>query len=152
KSAHALATKLDLIAASPQADMLGGFWNPKAGRARVLVRVSEQQEASVKEATFDSARALAREVFGPSSFLTGLSFLLTQTTRGVIATQWSTFFWSAGGILLMLTLAFRGPKLAVLALLPTMLSVGLVLGLMGWIGVKLDVATALIASVALGLS
>jgi predicted RND superfamily exporter protein len=52
----------------------------------------------------------------------------------------------------MLTLAFRGPKLAILAILPTLLSVGLVLGLMGWSGVKLDIATALVASVALGLS
>jgi predicted RND superfamily exporter protein len=42
--------------------------------------------------------------------------------------------------------------LAVLALLPTILSVGLVLGLMGWLGIKLDMATALVASVALGLS
>jgi predicted RND superfamily exporter protein len=52
----------------------------------------------------------------------------------------------------MLTIALRGPILALLAMLPTMLAVGLVLGLMGWLGVKLDMATALVASVALGLS
>ena len=39
-----------------------------------------------------------------------------------------------------------------LAILPTMLSVALVLGLMGWLGIQLDMATALVASVALGLS
>ena len=39
-----------------------------------------------------------------------------------------------------------------LAILPTLLSVALVLGLMGWLGIKLDMATALVASVALGLS
>ena len=42
--------------------------------------------------------------------------------------------------------------LALLAILPTMLAVGLVLGLMGWLAIKLDMATALVASVALGLS
>jgi predicted RND superfamily exporter protein len=152
QEAEALATKLELIAASPQADLLGSFWNTKAGRARVLIRVTEAQPASAKEATFQAAWDQARARFGPGTFLTGLSYLLTQTTRGVIATQWSTFFWSIGGILLMLTLAFRGPALAVLALLPTLLAVGLVLGLMGWRGIKLDVATALVASVALGLS
>ena len=46
----------------------------------------------------------------------------------MIETQWTTFTWATVGILLMLTLAFRGPKLAVLAILPTMLAVGLVLG------------------------
>ena len=52
----------------------------------------------------------------------------------------------------MLTLAFRSVVLAVLAILPTMLSVALVLGLMGWFNIQLDMATALVASVALGLS
>jgi uncharacterized protein len=154
KAAHALKTKLDLIAATPQAELLGGFWNRREGLARVVIRVSERQDATEKEGTFEEAVRLARapDSFGPQSFLTGLSYLLTRTTRGVIATSWTTFLWSAAGILLMLTIAFRGPKLAALAILPTLLSVGLVLGLMGWLGVKLDIATALIASVALGLS
>jgi len=152
KGAEAIAMKLDLIRASPQADLLRGFLNTDEGIGRVLVRIREQQPASVKEATFVEAASMARAIFGKRSYLTGISYLLTQTTRGVIATQWTTFFWSAGGILLMLTLAFRGPLLALLALLPTLLAVGFVLGLMGWSGVKLDIATALVASVALGLS
>jgi len=41
--------------------------------------------------------------------------------------------------------------LAALAILPTLLAVALVLGLMGWLDIKLDLATALVASVALGL-
>ena len=150
--ARALADKLELIDASPQGSLLGGFWNRGTGFARVLVRVSEQQPSPAKEATFKRALGLAQSAFGPETYLTGLSYLLTQTTRAMIATQWSTFYWSAGGILLMLTIAFRGPVLALLAILPTMLAVGLVLGLMGWIGIKLDLATALVASVALGLS
>lgn len=152
KGADAIAMKLDLIQASPQASLLRGFLNPEKNVARVLVRIKEQQPAGIKEATFVEAEAAARAIFGKESYLTGISYLLTQTTRGVIATQWTTFFWSAGGIFLMLTLAFRGPGLAVLALLPTLLAVGFVLGLMGWYNVKLDVATALVASVALGLS
>jgi len=152
KGAEAIAMKLDLIRASPQADLLRGFLNTEEGISRVLVRIREQQPAGVKEATFVEVAAMARAIFGKESYLTGISYLLTQTTRGVIATQWTTFFWSAGGIFLMLTIAFRGPLLAVLALLPTLLAVGFVLGLMGWCSVKLDVATALVASVALGLS
>jgi predicted RND superfamily exporter protein len=152
KGAEAIAMKLDLIRASPQAGLLRSFLNEEKEIGRVLVRIREQQSAGVKDATFVEAAAMARAIFGKESYLTGISYLLTQTTRGVIATQWTTFFWSAGGILLMLTVAFRGPLLAVLALLPTLLAVGFVLGLMGWSGVKLDIATALVASVALGLS
>jgi predicted RND superfamily exporter protein len=147
-----LATKLELIAASPQAELLNGFWSPKTGQTRLLVRLLEQQPASRKAAIFDRAVRDARASFGPDAWLTGLSYLMTKTTEAIIVTQWNTFLWSVIGILLMLTIALRGPVLAALALLPTLLAVGLVLGLMGWLGVKLDMATALVASVALGLS
>jgi predicted RND superfamily exporter protein len=152
RRAWLLETKLDLIAASPQAELLRSFWDPENGQARTMVRLSESQPAPAKMAIFEQAEVLARGEYGDLAYLTGLSHLLTQTTRGVIETQWTTFSWATVGILIMLTLAFRGPKLAILAILPTLLSVGLVLGLMGWSGVKLDIATALVASVALGLS
>lgn len=152
RRAWLLETKLDLISASPQADLLRSFWNPEESRARTMVRLSESQPAPAKMAIFERAEVLAKAEYGDLAYLTGLSHLLTQTTRGVIATQWTTFSWATFGILVMLTLAFRGPKLAVLAILPTLLAVGLVLGLMGWLGLKLDIATALVASVALGLS
>ncbi|MFO0960503.1 MAG: MMPL family transporter [Isosphaeraceae bacterium] len=147
-----LAAKLELIEASPQSELLKGFWNKPEGAARLLVRVLEGQQARTKEATFDRAQEEARKRFGPEAKLTGLSHLLTRTTAGVIATQWTTFFWSTASLLVVLTIAFRGPGLAVLAMLPTLLAVTMVLGLMGWLGIKLDIATALVGSVALGLS
>jgi hypothetical protein len=150
--ARVLSAKLELIEASPQSDLLRGFWNPEQGAARVVIRLPESQQAPTKVATFRRALEKARDQFGPEVELTGLSHLLTLTTAGVIRTQWTTVWWATGGLLLTLTLAFRGPKLAALAILPTLLSVGMVLGLMGWIGVKLDLATALVGSVALGLS
>ena len=151
-AARILATKLELITASPQADLLRGFLNPETKEARILVRLVEQQPSAQKSAIFAVATERAKAAFGPSSFLTGLSFLMTKTTEGVIQTQWTTFFYSVAGILLMLTIALRGPVLAALAMIPTLMAVALVLGLMGWLGIKLDMATALVASVALGLS
>ena len=151
-SMSVIATKLELIALTPQAELLNGFWNSKTGEARILVRLLEQQPAPDKLAIFNHAVRSAKGTFGPDSYLTGLSFLMTKTTEAVIVTQWETFAWSAVGILVMLTIALRNPILALLAILPTMLAVGFVLGLMGWLGVKLDMATALVASVALGLS
>ena len=117
-----------------------------------MIRLKEQMPAPDKSRIFREATAAAVDTFGPSSYLTGLSFLMTRTTEAIISTQWVTFLWSAGGILLMLTLAFRSVVLALLAILPTLLSVALVLGLMGWLKIQLDMATALVASVALGLS
>ena len=151
-AARILAAKLELIAASPQAELLKNFLNPATKQARIIVRLVEQQPAPDKSAIFADATRLARTAFGDGSYLTGLSYLMTRTTEGIIRTQWTTFFWSVLGILIMLTVALRGPLLAALAIIPTLLSVSLVLGLMGWLGIRLDMATALVASVALGLS
>jgi len=150
--ARILVAKLELIGLSPQSHLLRSFWNPETGEARIMIRLLEQQPAPTKAMIFREALRHAREAFGPTAYLTGLSQLMTLTTQGVISTQWGTFVWSACGILLMLTLAFRSPILAFLAILPTLLAVSLVLGLMGWLSQKLDMATALVASVALGLS
>jgi uncharacterized protein len=147
-----LADKLELIAASPQNELLRSFWNADTGQTRILIRMKEQMPAPDKSRIFREATAAGIQTFGPSTFLTGLSFLMTRTTEAIIATQWGTFLWSAFGILLMLTLAFRSLILALLAIMPTLLSVALVLGLMGWLKIQLDMATALVASVALGLS
>jgi predicted RND superfamily exporter protein len=150
---HAVLTdKLELIAASPQSGLLRSFWNAQTGETRVMIRLKERQPAPDKTRIFRLSASYGSELFGPASYLTGLSFLMTRTTEAIIATQWQTFLWSAIGILLMLTLAFRSLVLALLAILPTLLSVALVLGLMGWLRIQLDIATALVASVALGLS
>jgi len=147
-----LTDKIALIEATPLSEILHSLWNADSGQTRIMVRIKEQQPAPDKSRIFRQATQEATDVFGPSSYLTGLSFLMTRTTQAIIATQWGTFLWSAIGILLMLALAFRGIVLALLAILPTLLSVALVLGLMGWLGIQLDMATALVASVALGLS
>lgn len=147
-----LATKMQLVEASPQAAALKQFYNAGADHARLIVRVPESSPNRNKLATFNEAQAIVAREFGPTVELTGLSLLMTQVARSVIETQWSTFGISTISILIMLTTAFRRVGLALLAMLPTMLSVGLVLGLMGWMDFKLDVGTALVASVALGLS
>ena len=62
-----LTTKLELIAASPQAELLRGFWNSEAGTTRILVRLVEQQPAPDKSAIFADATRLVRQAFGPDA-------------------------------------------------------------------------------------
>ncbi len=152
QAALALETKLRLIQASPQAELLGNFWEPDSQQSRVLTRIREQQPNRDKQAIFQLCRATASDLFGAQSYLTGLSYLMTKTSRSVVVTQWTTLLLALGSIMLMLVLALRRPRLAGLAIFPTILAVGFVLGLMGWMGIKLDIATALVASIALDLS
>ena len=160
---EAIRIKLGLIASSPQGALLKSFWDPErpeepdSGWARLVIRVAEARPSTEKEIIFRDAIRAARDlpefqIEGREPYITGLSYLLTRTTRGVIDSSWQTILWSGAGIFLTLTLAFKGLRLAVLAMLPSTLAIVLVLGLTGWSGLKLDLATALVASVALGLS
>ena len=60
-----LADKLELIAASPQEELLRSFWNAEAGETRILIRLKEQMPAPDKSRIFREATAAAVEKFGP---------------------------------------------------------------------------------------
>ena len=83
-----LADKLDLIAASPQSELLGSFWNSGTGQA-TAADSSQGTTAGTGQITDFSRGDRGRDgAFGPTSYLTGLSLLMTRTTEAVIATQW----------------------------------------------------------------
>lgn len=121
-------------------------------RVRILVRIQESAQPELKEACFRSLLKVSRDELSPETFITGLSHLMTQITHAVVNTSFRATLWSGVMSLLMLWIALRGLPLALLAFAPTLLAVGLVLGIMGWVGIKVDMSTALVAGVAIGLS
>ena len=161
-----LQTKLLLLRTPAYEHYLHTFWNPSQRLMRVLVRIREATSAERKEEGFRTMLRAAQSYLdqtkdqaqpGPAAqdrtvFVTGLSHLMTQVTHATITTAFRSSILSCVMILLMLLLALRSIRLAVLALAPTLFSVGLVLGAMGWMGLKIDMSTALVAAVAIGLS
>lgn len=150
--AEFLNIKLRVLTGRTYADVLSNFWNREQNVMRILCRVRESAPAERKEACFQSLLQLTRAAVSPDSFITGLSHLMTQITHAVILTAFQSTAWAVGIICLMSGIALRSLRLALLSLTPTLLAVGLVLGVMGWLGMKIDMSTALVASVAMGLS
>ena len=70
----------------------------------------------------------------------------------MLADQWLTFLLAAGGIFLLLSFGFRSPVIGAIALVPNTLPIVVVLGLLGWWGSPINMGTAMIAAVSLGLS
>lgn len=136
--------------------LLDRIWNTEAGVTRLVVRIQESAPAEQKDALLQHldewAAAQPAGPKGQPTFVTGLSYLMTQITQAMISTSFRSAGWSTLLILAMLFLALRHFPLAILALLPTVVAVLLVLGVMGWIGLKIDMSTALVAAVAIGLS
>ena len=59
-----ISDKLELIAASPQNELLPSFWNAETGDSRVMIRMLEQQPAPDKNKIFRIATLAAAERFG----------------------------------------------------------------------------------------
>ena len=59
---------------------------------------------------------------------------------------------AAIGITVMMALAFRNPWIGLVGLVPNLFPIVLVIGAMGWMGLPVNIATAMIASVSLGLT
>lgn len=82
--------------------------------------------------------------------ITGFDYLVNQLTRRIVATQ-ITSLRTALAIILLLMLIIFGLRLGLLSLLPNVFPVVFILGLMGWAGFRLNMATAIIASIAIGI-
>jgi len=70
----------------------------------------------------------------------------------MLSDQWLTFLLAAAGIFLLLAVGFRSLIVATVALVPNALPIFVVLGLLGWAGERINMGTAMIAAVSMGLS
>jgi predicted RND superfamily exporter protein len=124
---------------------------------RVMLRARERQPAAVKRSIIEQVRHIVAEEAPaedglPAAEVTGFFVLLAQLVDRILADQWVTFAIAAAGIFALLALAFRSLPVAAVALVPNALPVLVVLGLLGWSGVRANMGTAMIAAVSLGLS
>jgi predicted RND superfamily exporter protein len=124
---------------------------------RVMLRARERQPAAAKRSIIAQVQRIVAEEAPaengrPAGEVTGFFVLLAQLVDRLLADQWLTFAIAAAGIALLLSVAFRSPLVATLALVPNALPIFVVLGLLGWIGEPINMGTAMIAAVSMGLS
>jgi len=124
---------------------------------RVMLRAHERQPAPRKRAIIEQVNRIVAEEFPPragrpAGEVTGFFVLLSQLVDRMLSDQWLTFLLAAAGIFLLLAACFRSPLLAAAALVPNALPIFVVLGLLGWAGERINMGTAMIAAVSMGLS
>jgi len=124
---------------------------------RMMLRAHERQPAPQKRAIIEQVNRIVAEEFPvrgdrPAGEVTGFFVLLSQLVDRMLSDQWLTFFLAAAGIFLLLAASFRSLLLATVALVPNALPIFVVLGLLGWVGDRINMGTAMIAAVSMGLS
>ena len=84
--------------------------------------------------------------------LTGMMVLYNNMLQSLFRSQILTLGVVFVSILLMFWVLFRSVKLASIAIVPNILAAGLVLGMMGWMGIPLDIMTITIAAISIGIA
>ena len=119
-------------------------------------RLEEEKKAAIAVAAAVGAAAgpeLTVETTPPAEVkATGLYVLLAFLIDNLLKDQLVSFALAATGIVIMMTIAFRSLRLGLLLLLPNTFPIVLVIGGIGWIGLPINIATAMIASVSMGLT
>jgi predicted RND superfamily exporter protein len=146
-----------VLGAIPQAfqdTLLTPYVDTEASQVRLAVRMLEsdrslRRDAFLKRIQEDLPKALG--IAQERVTLSGMTVLMNNMLQSLFDSQRNTLLAVCLGILLTFALLFRSLSLGLLALLPNVLAAALVLGLMGWIGLPLDLMTITIAAIVIGI-
>ena len=83
--------------------------------------------------------------------VSGMAVLYNNLLQSLFRSQILTLGAVFGAILLMFIALFRAFRLSLAAIVPNIIAAGLILGLMGWIGIPLDIMTITIAAINIGI-
>lgn len=163
-----LETRLGLLS-NLQGEFVGSLYNSTSGRMRILLRAYERQPSETKLRLIADVEQLARQAFPDvtateaphdekatfhetSAKSTGLFVLLTFLIESLLSDQWTSSILAAAGITTMMCFAFRSLAVGLMSLVPNLIPNVLVIGTMGWVGLPINIATAMIACVSMGLT
>ncbi len=97
----------------------------------------------------------AEKVFagtGVTPTLTGSGRLFSNLDKYLVESQIRSFAVAFATVILFMFIFFHSWKYGALSILPNLFPILLVLGIMGWTGITLNVATVTVSSVALGIA
>jgi predicted RND superfamily exporter protein len=151
KDSTALGQLLDMVSLSPAT--FKAIVTPDFRRANILVRTHLSDSHAIEE-TLAHIRAYIAEHFPADLRVhpTGSLVLLTGTTSDIVAGQIESLSLALGVIFVVMSLMFLSAKVGFLAILPNVLPIVIFFGVMGWLGILLNLGTSLIAAIALGIA
>jgi len=122
-------------------------------RANVLVR-TKLSGSKVIEDTLARIRQYGVEHFPAELQVhpTGNLVLLSGTTSDIVTGQIKSLSLALAVIFIVMSLMFLSVKVGFLAILPNVLPIVIFFGVMGWLGMLLNLGTSLIAAIALGIA
>ncbi len=118
-------------------------------KAHILIRLSEPEHSIIKSVTARISE-LTRDIPAEIS-VGGYAVIMADFAQSIIKGQISSLLFAVVTVLLLLTAAFKSIKGGIICSIPLTVSILALFGFMGYTGIALDAATALLSSIMIGV-
>ncbi len=135
-------------------DELENFIDSEYQWARMSARVTAHN-SRVIATSIKALRDYVATEFADSGLeirVTGKTFLANKLVKDIVDSQVQSLALAFGLIFIVLLVVFRSLRLGLLSLIPNALPIACNLGFMGYVGIPLNSATAIISAVAIGIA
>lgn len=127
------------------------LYSPDRKRMRIILRALERQPSHSKIKLIKEVEKLAAEEFDNVA-CTGFFVMLAYIIQSLLSDQVMSFILAAFGIGLAMAIAFRSIKIGIISMVPNIFPIVILVGFLGWFDIAVNIGTAMIASVSLGLT
>jgi len=124
-------------------------------QVRLSVRIRDSDPALKRNELLKRIRADLTDGLGlqpESVHLAGVMVLYNNMLQSLYASQIATLGFATLFLMGTFVVVFRSLRIAVIAIFPNLLAISCVLGVMGWLGIPLDMMTITIAAIGVGLA
>lgn len=151
---YELSVIYNLLDESLKEELLGAYFDPETQQLRISSRVQDTTEGLnraelLKQIKQDLAAVDIKE---DNYTLTNLFVLYQDILQRLFKSQIMTLGIVYIALFFVLLLIFKSLKVALIALIPNVISTLVVLGTMGWLKIPLDLMTITISAIAMGIA
>ncbi|MGC9324767.1 MAG: efflux RND transporter permease subunit [Desulfomonilia bacterium] len=122
------------------------------GRISIHLKYTSSEEVRSLIAGIEN---LIEEIFPGNSMtitMTGFSYIFSMIDKYIVESQIRSFTLAFLLVFGILFLVMWSVRYGLLSIIPNVMPILLIIGIMGWVGISLNVGTVMIASVALGIA
>ncbi|GJL65775.1 MAG: membrane protein [Nitrospirales bacterium] len=134
--------------------LMNPYLSSDGNEIRMTMRLIESAPTLKRKQLIDKIKSYLVDEMGFSEknvHLTGMAVLYNNLLQSLYTSQILTLGVVFISILVMFMIAFRNIAISLIAIIPNILAAGVVLGVMGWVGIPLDMMTITIAAIAIGI-
>ena len=127
--------------------------NADYSRMRLSIRSLSMTAERARGLIENLDRILKKTFNGPvQARFTGVIPIWVQLDTYLLQSQIRSFTLASIGIFIMMCILLRSIRVGLLSMIPNLFPIVVTMGIMGWSGIRLDTATIMITSVALGIA